>query len=315
MDRLKDKVAIVTGAAQGIGEGIARMFAAEGARVALFDRQTELVQVVARDIGSHITLAIAGDVTSSSDLARAVKLTHDTFKRIDIIVNNAAMPPIIMELGAYDLEQIYDKLMATNVRSSWLLLHHALPYLKHRGASIVNIASVHGLAGAGGNSAYSASKGALIAGTRSLAVELAREGIRINCISPGGIWTNTPGSGYLDSLPTAKHEEFLAEFAPIVTKQRELYQPISVAGSPKDVAYCAVYLASDESRFCTGANFVVDGGLTAEINDSYDIKIRAQKSGELHAEIDAWIVKNRPKSVIGRLRFFGERIRRKLRRV
>lgn len=267
MERLRGKVAIVTGAGQGIGEGIARMFAAEGAAVLVADRNTESVMEAARRIQGEggTASAFTVDVTVSEDICRMVETAVGRFAGLDILVHNAAMTSFGRRLDQDEMEERYDRLMATNVKSVWLGIHHALPHLRARGGggSIINIASVHGLASGGDNSAYAASKGALIAGTRAMAVELAPDLIRVNCISPGMIWKDTPGDWVERRFGPDLHREFLERFGDWAARMRTLIQPLPVAGAPKDIAYCATYLASDESRFCTGANFVIDGGATA----------------------------------------------------
>jgi NAD(P)-dependent dehydrogenase (short-subunit alcohol dehydrogenase family) len=180
--------------------------------------------------------------------------------------------------------------MATNVKSVWMALHYALPHMKARGGgAVINIASVQGLVGSTNNSPYAASKGALIAGTRALAVELAPALIRVNCISPGMIWKNEPGEWLRHELGPDLYHEFTERFGPREAVGRTLAQPLPVEGRPEDIAYCAVYLASDEARFCTGANFVVDGGATALLQDPARLSPRAAEHRAQDAEVRAWV--------------------------
>ncbi len=245
MERLTGKVALVTGAGHGIGEGIARLFAAEGASVVLADKNAGAVAAVARNIQDKggVALAVTADVSDTKDIRRMVEAALAQFDGLNILVNNAALTSFGRSLDAEDMEARFDRLMATNVKSVWMALRFALPYLRVRGGSVINISSVHALASGAGNSAYAASKGALVAGTRALALELAPDNIRVNCISPGRIWTDGRDETDMDF--------------------RTRIQPLPIEGKPDDIAHCAVYLASDESRFCTGANFVIDGGATA----------------------------------------------------
>jgi len=264
--RLENKVALVTGAAHGIGEGIARMFAAQGARVILADIDGDAAARVAealRDAGGE-ALALTADVSVTDDVRHMVESAVSHGGGLDVLVNNAALTGFGRGVDEEGMEARYDRLMATNVKSVWMALHFALPHLRARGGgSVINIASVHGLASASGNSAYAASKGALIAGTRALAVELAGERIRVNCISPGMIWKDAPGEWLRGQLTPELYDEFQARFGGWQAAARTLQQPLPVEGRPEDVAHAAVYLASDESRFCTGANLVLDGGATA----------------------------------------------------
>lgn len=285
MERLNGKIALITGGAQGIGAGIARLFSAEGAAVVVADKDGEkagrLVQSL-RDEGRQ-AYAVQVDVSVTANVQRMVQESVDHFGRLDILVNNAALTGFGRRLGDEGMEARYDRLMATNVKSVWMALHYALPHLKQRGGSVVNIASVHGLASGEGNSAYAASKGALIAGTRAMAVELAPDRVRVNCISPGMIWKDAPGGWLRHELGEELYGEFEQQFGDWPAVSRTLIQPLPVEGRPEDVAYCAVYLASDEARFCTGANFVVDGGATALLS-SPSITHR-----EREKEVWAWV--------------------------
>ncbi|MBM3494143.1 MAG: SDR family oxidoreductase, partial [Armatimonadetes bacterium] len=184
----------------------------------------------------------------------------------------------------------YDRLMDTNVKSVVMGTHFALPHMIARGGgSIVNISSVHGMASGDHMSAYAASKGALIAGTRAMAVELARHKIRVNCISPGSIWLDERGNWIERRFGPEMAAEFHARFGDWHERMREMQQPLPVAGLPKDIAYCAVYLASDEARFCTGANFVVDGGMTAVLSDPAFLYPGASEALTKRMEVRAWV--------------------------
>ncbi|MGQ9525316.1 MAG: SDR family NAD(P)-dependent oxidoreductase [Armatimonadota bacterium] len=270
MGRLDGKIAIVTGASRGIGAGIARMFAQEGASVVLAARTKERLDALAQEIEANggSATAVATDVSVTSDIQRMVQTAVDRFGGVDVLVNNAAVTFFSKRMDDPDMEQEFDRVMATNVKSVWMAIHFVLPHMRARGGgSIINITSVHGLASGGHMSAYAASKGALIAGTRALAAELAPCLIRVNCISPGRIWLDEPGEWIARRFGREKHQEFMEHFGDWMVHSRKLQQPLPVEGRPVDIAYCATYLASDESRFCTGANFVVDGGMTAHLAD------------------------------------------------
>ena len=286
MARLEGKIALVTGAAQGIGAGIARRFAAEGASVVLADIKADEVERLAqslRDEG-YAAHAIVADVSVGEDIARMVQATAERFSGLDILVNNAALTSFGRRIDADDMEARFDRLMATNVKSVWMALHHAVPHLKARGGgSVINIASVHGLASTSQNSAYAASKGALIAGTHAVAVELAPDRIRVNCISPGMIWHDAPGDWLRREIGPDQYRQFEERFGDYFAVSRTRIQPLPIEGQPDDIAYCAVYLASDEARFCTGGNFVIDGGATAVLASS------SAAPRERDQEMWAWI--------------------------
>lgn len=291
MNRLLNKVALVTGAGRGIGEGIARLFAAEGAAVVLADKDGAAVDDVARSLqgAGHTALAVRADVSVTEDVRAMVEAAVARFAGLDVLVNNAALTGFARSVEADDVEARYDLLMATNVKSVWMALHYALPHLRAVGGSVINVASVHAHASGSGYSAYAASKGALVAGTRSLAVELAPDRVRVNCISPGRIWTDEPGDWLRGQLGPALYQEFLERFGDRPALARTLIQPLPVEGRPLDVAYCAVYLASDEARFCTGADFVVDGGATALLADYGPQSPRAAEHRAREQEARAWV--------------------------
>ncbi len=289
MERLKGKVAIVTGASRGIGAGIARRFAAEGACVTLAARSKDRLDALAAEIGAEAALAVTADVSVSDDLKGMVEATVERFGGLDILVNNAAIASFSRHLDADDLEAEYDRLMDTNVKSVIMGIHWALPHMTERGGgSVINISSVHGMASGDHMSAYAASKGALIAGTRAMAVELARRKIRVNCISPGSIWLDDRGNWIERRYGPEIAAEFHAKFGDWHQRMRELQQPLPVAGLPEDVASCALYLASDEARFCTGANFVVDGGMTAVLADPSFLYPGAAEALATRTEIREW---------------------------
>jgi len=187
------------------------------------------------------------------------------------------------------LENAYDNLMATNLKSMWMSTHYAVPEMKKTGGgSIINIASVHAWNTIAYNSAYAASKGAIVAGTKGLALDLAPYMIRVNVISPGAIYV-----GEVEEIVEEKHgeevrKEFIERFGDIFHARRRLYQPLPVAGMPIDIAYCALYLASDESRFVTGTNITVDGGMTAILSHGTDLSPEMkEKESEMHEWLDS----------------------------
>ena len=291
--RLKDKIAIVTGGGRGIGEGITRMFAKEGAKVTVAARTVEAIEGVAqtiRDEGGE-AIAVQTDVSKPDEIRRMVERTVAHFGALHVLVNNAG--------GAFsshrDLDQVseedYDQVLDTNLKGTWMGCHYAVPEMKKAGGgSIISIASVHGVAGAPRWSAYAMSKGGIIAGTRSLAVELAPLNIRVNVVSPGAIATRDPARWVVERLGERYREPFLERFGDRMGRARALFQPLRIIGRPEDIAYCAVYLASDESRFVTGANCMVDGGLTARMAEHTGVPPEEREEARaVRQEIRQWI--------------------------
>ena len=265
--RLKDKVAIVTGASRGIGAEIASMFAAEGARVVLAARSMEemeqLRQSISRQGGESI--CVSTDVRSRESMKNMVKTACDAYGAIDILVNNAGYPMFGYAVDDEDeeAEKRYEAIMETNVRGYWYGARFSVPYMKegNRG-SIINISSVRGHLGLANETAYCAAKGAVKMMTKALAVELAPYNIRVNCISPGAIQVKV-GHWVLSRYGQEIYDEYVEKFRDVHLLGMECNQPLYMIGEPRDIGYTAVYLASEEARFVTGSDIVVDGGLTS----------------------------------------------------
>ncbi len=290
--RLAGKVAIVTGSGRGIGAGIAKMFAREGAQVMLAARTEAQLEEVARSIteegGSVQT--IPTDVSKPEEIRRMVEKTVSAFGRLDILVNNAGVTWFGKRIEDAT-EELYDRLMDTNLKGMWMGCHCAVPEMKKLGGGVIlNMSSVHGVMGFDQQSAYAASKGGIIAGSRALAVELAPFHIRVNVISPGAIRVRNPVDRVIQRVGEQFRAEFLARFGDRMPNKRMIHQPLPIVGMPEDIAYCAVYLASDEARFVTGANFMVDGGLTAQMAMIGGPDPEAKKTRRsLFEEIQTWI--------------------------
>jgi NAD(P)-dependent dehydrogenase (short-subunit alcohol dehydrogenase family) len=250
--RLDGKVAIITGAGGGMGRVAAEGFAREGARVVLADVTEETAGSAADAVtsaGGQAT-AIAADVSDEDQARRMVEHATATFGRVDILYNNAGIMPAADHSVVDTDVAMWDKVMAVNVRGVFLGCKYAIPRMvEQRSGSVINIASFVALVGCSvPQDAYTASKGAVLALTRSLAVQFAPQGVRTNAISPGPIETPL----LMDWL--VKDEE--------AKRIRLARNPTGRFGKPEEIVSMAVYLASDESRWTNGASLVVDGGIT-----------------------------------------------------
>lgn len=246
--RLRNKVAMVTGAASGFGAAIAARFAVEGAKVALLDLNREGVESQAREIGGAI--AQACDVTSRSQIEAAVAATLDAFGRLDIVVNNAGWTHRNKPMGEVT-EAEFDRLFNVNVKSIYLMTQVTTPVLqKFGGGSVVNIGSTGGLRPRPGLTWYNGSKGFVNLVSKSMAVELAPAKIRVNCIAPVLGQTGLT-EGFMGGPATP---ERLAAFLNTI--------PLGRMSQGSDVATAAVFFSSDEAEFITGVVLPVDGGRT-----------------------------------------------------
>lgn len=251
--QLQDQAAIVTGATSGIGEAIARRFAAEGAQVAVVGRNQERGNAIVASIAAAGGTAefFAADVTSDDAVRQLVQVVRERFGAFSIVVNNAglAVPGTVVDITP----ERWDEVFRINVTSTYLLSHHTMPHLLERGqGSVINISSEAGLKGLKDRAAYCAAKAALVGLTKAMAVDHSPHGIRINCICPGTIETPMVTrliENHVD--PQAMKNEFL---------QRRL---TAYLGSSEDVAEAALYFALPRNRYVTGAILSVDGGSLA----------------------------------------------------
>jgi NAD(P)-dependent dehydrogenase (short-subunit alcohol dehydrogenase family) len=248
--RLKGKTGIVTGAGTGIGRACAIAMASEGAQVALVGRRKDRIEAVAHEIGDR-AFALSVDVSKTGDIPHLLEQIAERFGALNFLLNNAG----VLHVG--NAEQItedqWDQTFNVNVRAVWLLSRAALPLMrKARGGSIINIASTLGLVGARNRAAYAPSKGAVVQLTKSMAIDHGHENIRVNAICPS----------FVDTELT---ERILGQASDpeAVRRERTAFHPIGRLGRPEDIAGLAVYLASDESSWVTGAILPVDGGYLA----------------------------------------------------
>jgi 3-oxoacyl-[acyl-carrier protein] reductase len=243
-ERLKDKVAIVTGGASGFGEGIARRFAQEGARVAIADLNEGAAQKLAKEIGG---LAVRTDISFGPDVSGLVQAVRAKWGEVDILVNNAGIGHKPQTLDTLS-EETFDRILAINAKSVFLTAREIVPAMKTRKrGAILNIASTGGVSPRPNLTWYNASKGWMITATRAMAVELAPFGIRVNAINPV--------AGETPLLAT-----FMGEDTPEIRAKFLASIPIGRFSTPQDIASAACFLCSDEAAMITGVALEVDGG-------------------------------------------------------
>ena len=243
-DSLSDRTALVTGASRGIGAATARALDAAGARVALVSRDAEALKAVAHDLSNEPVVLVAdlADADAATDVARRALQELD---HVDVLVNNAAAAARVASENL--TAELIDNLMAVNVRAPLLLIAALIPSMTHQSrGSIINLSSVSSLIGTPRRSAYAATKGALDAARRSLAIELGPLGIRVNAGAPGVV----------DTALWAKNKAIAG-----VVELVEAQTPLRRWATPEDIADVIVFLASDSARFVTGENIAVDGGM------------------------------------------------------
>jgi NAD(P)-dependent dehydrogenase (short-subunit alcohol dehydrogenase family) len=248
--RLRGKKALITGGGRGIGRASALRFAQEGASVCVLDIDIDAARetvALLKNAGLE-SVAIQADISQSDEVQASIEEAKTHFGSIDILYNNAAVTSLLSTLEMTDEE--LDRVFAINIKSMFYTCRAVLPeMIRSRSGAIVNNASITGIVGAPGMAAYAASKGAIISLTRTLALEQAENGIRVNCICPGSIDTPMLQRSF-DRTPD-----------PEASRARNIRRhPLGRLGTPEDVANLALFLASDEASFITGATYTVDGG-------------------------------------------------------
>ncbi len=258
MGRLDGKVAIITGGASGIGAATVRLFVAEGANVMIADLQEEVAASLADELGPQAK-ALRTNVAREDDIERLVRATVSRWDRVDILFNNAGFGGANGSLEETTVDD-YDLTMNVLLKSVFLGIKHAAPIMKAQGSgSIINTASVCAFEAGIGNHIYSVAKAGVVMLTKSAAIELAEQGIRVNAICPGYITTPLAAG-----RPRGENEPERVDIALARLRDRNNdNQPLARSGEPEDIARMALFLASDDSRWVTGQAHVVDGGLLA----------------------------------------------------
>lgn len=256
MMRLQDKVAIITGAASGIGRATAILFAREGARVIVADRSGEGAATVAEIVKNKGTASFVQVEMKETESIRAmVEAASHLFGGLDILVNCAGRFGLFNYLPVVDTPvEEWDSTLAVNLRGAFIACKFAIPLMiKHGGGSIVNVSSIGGLGAFPKFAAYVSSKGGLHPLTKSIALDYGKQGIRANLVCPGAI--DTPGNDPFIETAYASREAYVATVSAM--------NPLGRMGRPEDIGYAILFLASDEAAYVTGATIVVDGGRTA----------------------------------------------------
>ncbi len=253
MKRLDNKVAIITGGAGSIGKTTAKLFLQEGAKVLLVDLNEDALKETVKELGGKNVKYSAADVTKATDVQRYADDAVKAFGKIDIFFNNAGIEGVVKPVIEYP-EEIFDKVLAVNVKGVWLGNKYVLPKMND-GGSIILTSSVAGIAGSLNVSAYIASKHAVVGLMKNLALEAAPRKIRVNTVNPSPV-----DNRMMRSL----EDGFAPGNAEIAKKELEKIIPLGRYAEPVEISQLLLFLASDESRFITGTTQVIDGGMNAQ---------------------------------------------------
>ncbi|WP_153160065.1 glucose 1-dehydrogenase [Zoogloea sp. 1C4] len=254
MNRLSGKAAAITGGGNGLGAAIAQRMADEGAAIAVLDRDPNGRAVAERiAAGGGRALFVQTDVTDEAQVSAALRAAFEAFGRLDVLVNNAGIEGENVPTDRLSLAE-WNRVMAVDATAVFLCTKHVIPYLRQAGGgSVINISSIYGIVGGGDIPPYHAAKGAVRCMSKNDALTYASERIRVNSIHPGFIFTAL--------VDRYVHDAGLERSA--AKASLDALHPLGGTGTPDDIAWGAVYLASDESRWVTGAELVIDGGYTA----------------------------------------------------
>jgi len=252
--RLEGKVAFITGAGRGIGRAIARKMAAEGAAIVVAEVDTVSGKRTTEELlaGGYRALFVQTDITRENDVQQAIQHTVDTFSGLHVLVNNAG---ITFRYEATTMtEEQWHAAMDVDVKGVWLCCKHAIPHMQSQGGgAIVNLSSVHGRVTAPKHFPYGAAKAAVLGLTRSLALDYGPQNIRVNAICPGWVRTEAVEEWIQSQPDPAAYEARVVSF-----------QPVRRIGTPEEIANLVAFIASDEASYMTGAELVIDGGLTVQ---------------------------------------------------
>jgi NAD(P)-dependent dehydrogenase (short-subunit alcohol dehydrogenase family) len=248
MNRLEDKVCVITGAGGGMGADAAELFAQEGAKVVVADILGDAAEKVAQEVGG---LAVQADVADEDSVRGMYARAADEYGGVDVLYNNAGISPADDASVLDTSVEAWDRVQDVNAKGVFLCCKHGIPYLlKRGGGSVINVASFVALIGAATSQiSYTASKGAVLSMSRELAVQFAREGVRVNALCPGTVETPLLRGIFGDD--------------PAALERRRVHWPTGRLAEPREIVNAALFLASDESSYVTGATFVVDGGVSA----------------------------------------------------